>query len=187
MNPSSFVNQQQADKWLAKKLREKFGDDAILILGNWSAGNVKYHEAIRGVGMKRMLAKEGFQVYLLDEFRTSSLYPSCQNGELEMFKKVQNPRPYRREKHPIVDRHDLKVVTSTIEAIIKFPLRRLWNSDMAATLNFRHILFSLRANGERPKRFCRSKKPLSTGSKRKNMSSSSASTSRPTKRPNNPL
>ncbi|EIE88387.1 hypothetical protein RO3G_13098 [Rhizopus delemar RA 99-880] len=143
-----------------------------------------------------MLAKEGFQVYLLDEFRTSSLCPSCQNGELETFKKVQNPRPYQREKYSVVDRHGLlrcknqqhlKVVTSTIEATDKVSLHRLWNHDMAATLDFRHIFFSLRANGERPERFCKSKKPLSTGSKRKNMSSSSASTSQPTKRPNNPL
>ena len=93
------TNQQQADKWLAKKLREKLGNDAILILDNWSSRNVKYHETIRGVGMGRMLAKEDFQVYLLDEFRTSSLCPFCQNGELETFKKVQNPRPYQREKY----------------------------------------------------------------------------------------
>ncbi|KAG0753763.1 hypothetical protein G6F57_014079 [Rhizopus arrhizus] len=196
MKFSSFINQQQADKRLAKKLRERFGNDSILILGNWSAGKVKYHEPIRGVGMRRMLAKEGFQVYLLDEFRTSSLCPSCQNGELETFKKVQNPRPYQREKYPVVDRHGLlrcknqqclKAVMSTIETTDKAPLRRLWNRDMAATLNFRQILFSLRANGERPERFCRSKKPLSTGSKRKDMSSPSASTSQPTKRQNNPL
>ena len=57
--------------------------------------------------MRRMLAKEDFQVYLLDEFRTSSLCPFCQNGELETFKKVQNPRPYQREKYPIADRHGL--------------------------------------------------------------------------------
>ncbi|EIE92500.1 hypothetical protein RO3G_17098 [Rhizopus delemar RA 99-880] len=78
-------------------------------------------------------------------------------------------------------------MTSTVETTAKIPLRRLWNCDMAATLNFRHILFSLRTNGERPERFCRSKKSLSTNSKRKNISSSSASTSRPTKRPNNLL
>ncbi|KAG1056690.1 hypothetical protein G6F43_001445 [Rhizopus delemar] len=196
MKLSSFINKQQADTRLTKKLRERFGNDAILILGNWSAGKVKYHEPIRGIGMRRMLAKEGFQVYLLDEFRTSSLCPSCQNGELETFKKVQNSRPYQREKYPVVDRHGLlrcknqqclKAVTSTTEAADKVPLRRLWNRDMAATLNFRQILFSLRANGERPERFCGSKKSLSTGSKRKNISSSSASTSPPTKIPNNSL
>ncbi|KAG1161797.1 hypothetical protein G6F37_002742 [Rhizopus arrhizus] len=193
---SSYINQQQADKRPAKKLRKKFGNDTILIVSNWTAGNVKYHEPIRSVGMRRMLGKEGFRMYLLDKFRTSSLCPSCQNRELEKFKKVQNPRPYQREKYPIADRHGLlrcknqqclKVVTSTIEATAKIPLCRLWNRDIAAILNFRHILFSLRANGERPERFCKPKKPFSTGSKRKNISSSSVSTSRPTKRPNNPL
>jgi hypothetical protein len=107
MKLSSFINQQRADKRLAKKLRKKFGNDVILILGSWSAGNIKYHEPIRGVGMRRVLTKEGFQVYLLDEFRTSSLCPSCQNGKLKTFKKVQNPRPYQREKYPITDRHGL--------------------------------------------------------------------------------
>ncbi|KAG1492232.1 hypothetical protein G6F45_004510 [Rhizopus arrhizus] len=169
MKLSSFINQQQADKRLAKKLIERFGNDAILILGNWSAEKIKYHEPIRGVGMRKMLTKEGFQVYLLDELRTSSLYPSCQNGELEVFKKVQSPRPYQRENYPIADRPGplryenqqcLKVVTSTIEATAKFPLRRFWNRDIAATLNFRHILFSLRANSERPERFCRLKTSL---------------------------
>ncbi|EIE75826.1 hypothetical protein RO3G_00530 [Rhizopus delemar RA 99-880] len=166
MKLSSFINQQQADKRLAKKLREKFGKDTILILSNWLAGNVKHHEPMRDVGMRRMLAKDGLQVYLFDEFQTSSLCPSCRNGELETFKKV---------------------ATSTIEATAKIPLRRLWNCDMAATLNFRHILFSLRTNGERLERFCKLKKSLSTNSKRKNISSSSASTSRRTKIPNNPL
>ncbi|KAI7868059.1 hypothetical protein BDF14DRAFT_1795859, partial [Spinellus fusiger] len=32
---------------------------------------------------------------------------------------------------------------------------RLWNRDLAATLNFRYILMSQRENGTRPERFCR--------------------------------
>ncbi|EIE89378.1 hypothetical protein RO3G_14089 [Rhizopus delemar RA 99-880] len=106
MKLSSFINQQQADKRLAKKLRERFGNVVILILGNWMAGNVKCHEPIRDVGMRIMLVK-GFQEYLLDESRTSSLCPSYQNSELETFKKVQDPRSYQRKKYPIVDDHGL--------------------------------------------------------------------------------
>ncbi|EIE85095.1 hypothetical protein RO3G_09805 [Rhizopus delemar RA 99-880] len=83
---------------------------------------------------EKTLAKEGFQMFLLDEFRISSLCPSCQNDKLETFKKVQNPRLYQREKHSIADRHSLlrcknqqclKAVTSTIEATDKVPLRHL--------------------------------------------------------------
>lgn len=64
MKLSSFINGQQADKRLARNLRTKFGDDATLIIGNWSARNVKFHEYIRGVGMRRILAKQGSKLYL---------------------------------------------------------------------------------------------------------------------------
>ncbi|KAG0763476.1 hypothetical protein G6F16_005000 [Rhizopus arrhizus] len=64
MKLSSFTNQQQSDKRLVKKLREKFGDDAILIVGNWSAGNnpkpyqrEKYPIADRHVLVSIMLTK----------------------------------------------------------------------------------------------------------------------------------
>ncbi|ORE05770.1 hypothetical protein BCV72DRAFT_336368 [Rhizopus microsporus var. microsporus] len=92
MKLSSFINGQQADKRLARNLRTKFGDDTTLIIGNWSSGNVKFHEPIRDVRMRRMLAKQGFKIYFLDEFKTSSLCPSCLSGKLESSKmyKIQD-------------------------------------------------------------------------------------------------
>ncbi|KAI9258356.1 hypothetical protein EDC94DRAFT_613515 [Helicostylum pulchrum] len=33
---SSYINQVQADKRLSRNLRKKFGNDCILVLGNWS-------------------------------------------------------------------------------------------------------------------------------------------------------
>ncbi|KAI8076933.1 hypothetical protein BDF21DRAFT_473600 [Thamnidium elegans] len=41
MKLSSYINQIQADKRLSKNLRKKFGNDCILILGNWSACHTK--------------------------------------------------------------------------------------------------------------------------------------------------
>ncbi|KAI9272331.1 hypothetical protein EDC94DRAFT_596108 [Helicostylum pulchrum] len=67
---------------------------------------MKFHDPIRGKGMRKMLKKEGFKVYLLDEYKTSSICPSCDN-ELERFKECANPRPYRRLKNPTVKRHEL--------------------------------------------------------------------------------
>ncbi|ORE04259.1 hypothetical protein BCV72DRAFT_313290 [Rhizopus microsporus var. microsporus] len=166
MKLSSFINGQQADKRLARNLITKFGDDATLIIGNWSAGNVKFHEPIRDVGMRRMLAKQGFKIYLLDECKTSSLCPTCLSGELE-------------KKQPTVQKP-----TMFGDQAGTISRRRLWNRDMVATLNFRHILFGLRENGKRPERFCRLNAPPSTGFKRKATSSAS---SRPTKKITNPL
>ncbi|KAI8085881.1 uncharacterized protein B0P05DRAFT_585392 [Gilbertella persicaria] len=103
---SSYINRQQSDKRLCKNIRKNFGNDAVIVIGNWSAGNVKFHEPIRGVGMRRMLQKEGFLVHLIDEFKTSSICPVCK-GDVETFKEIVNPRPFRREKYPTVKRHGL--------------------------------------------------------------------------------
>ncbi|GAA5796052.1 hypothetical protein HPULCUR_001420 [Helicostylum pulchrum] len=55
--------------------------------------------------------------------------------------------------------------------------RRLYNRDMAATLNFRHILISLRENGIKPERFVRktNSQSLSTRPNLKRKASASSS------------
>ncbi|KAI8064935.1 hypothetical protein BDF21DRAFT_402350 [Thamnidium elegans] len=97
-----------------------------------------------------MLRKEGFQVYLLDEYKASSICPSCEH-QLQNFKECINPRPYRRSKNPIVKYHgllslyitcvnvlDAKTGPKTLaEEDTKF---RLWNRDLGAVLNFRKNL-----------------------------------------------
>ncbi|KAI8082663.1 uncharacterized protein B0P05DRAFT_537931 [Gilbertella persicaria] len=103
---SSYINRQQSDKRLCKDIRKHFGNNAVIVIGNWSAGNVKFHEPIREVGMRRMLQKEGFLVHLIDEFKTSSICPVCK-GDVDTFKEVVNPRPFRRKKYPTVKCHGL--------------------------------------------------------------------------------
>jgi hypothetical protein len=107
MKLSSIINRKQSDSRLSINLRKKFGNDAILVLGDWSSGNAKFHEPIRGVGMRRTLRKHGFQVYLINEFKTSSVCPSCKQDALKNFKWIQNPRPFRRKKTPKVLCHGL--------------------------------------------------------------------------------
>jgi hypothetical protein len=104
---SAYIRQQKADARLAKNLRTKFGQGACLIMGDWSAPMNKYHEPIKGVGMRRMLVKHGFEVYLLDEYGTSKHCPQCEGRSLEPFKRVPNPRPYRRSNMPTVKCHGL--------------------------------------------------------------------------------
>ncbi|KAJ1819047.1 hypothetical protein LPJ75_001282, partial [Coemansia sp. RSA 2598] len=67
---SAYWNQKQADAQLACNLRRKFGKDPVLVMGNWSAAMVRYHEPIHGKGWRKVLKNLGFKVYLLDEFRT---------------------------------------------------------------------------------------------------------------------
>ncbi|KAI8978994.1 hypothetical protein BDB01DRAFT_725732, partial [Pilobolus umbonatus] len=44
---SSKVYCYQNDAKLVRRMKTKFGPDAILVLGSWSSPNIKYHERTR--------------------------------------------------------------------------------------------------------------------------------------------
>ncbi|KAJ2714405.1 hypothetical protein H4R19_001746 [Coemansia spiralis] len=158
---SSYLNKKRFDASLAKELRRRFGWDVVLVIGNWSAPMAQFQEPQRGKGLRRMLRKKGFTVYLIDEFRTSMTCPACGQASLRTFKEVPNPRPWRRARDPTVICHGLQRCNSDqcMEAMAQGngseERWRLWNRDMAAAINFRDILFSLREDGVIPDRFRR--------------------------------
>ncbi|KAI7890503.1 uncharacterized protein EV154DRAFT_552220 [Mucor mucedo] len=49
---AAYFNKQRVDMQLINFLKQKFGKDAIFVLGNWSAPNARYHEPIRGIGLR---------------------------------------------------------------------------------------------------------------------------------------
>ncbi|KAG1168780.1 hypothetical protein G6F70_008920 [Rhizopus microsporus] len=131
-------------------LRAKCGEDAVFVMGNWSAPHARYHELIGGLGFQRLLKKHGFQVFLIDKYKTSRCCPTCHNESLHTFRSVPNSRSYRRQQYPTVIYHGL-----LIPAMAAPDRYRLWNRDVAACLNYMHILRGLRRNGMVPDRFRR--------------------------------
>ncbi|GAA5807290.1 hypothetical protein MFLAVUS_000647 [Mucor flavus] len=103
---SSKLYFDKNDAQLVRKLKNKFGSNPTLILGNWSAPNVKYQEPTRSKGLIATLKKNGFKLYLIDEYKTSSFCPECESP-LEKFKTIINPRPYQRRKIPTITCHGL--------------------------------------------------------------------------------
>ncbi|KAI9476172.1 MAG: hypothetical protein EXX96DRAFT_485390, partial [Benjaminiella poitrasii] len=77
-------------------LRKKFNSDSVLIFGYWVAPNTKFHEPTRNKGLIRILNKNGFTVHLINEYKTFSRCPHCENA-LEAFKRIINHRSYRRD------------------------------------------------------------------------------------------
>ncbi|KAJ2553176.1 hypothetical protein EV175_003028, partial [Coemansia sp. RSA 1933] len=167
----SYINQQKADAKLVRNLstlvlgRSQLSSSEIkngpamdrrikgitIVLGNWAAGMTKYQEPIRGIGMARLMRKNGFNVLLLDECKTSKTCPHCFAGTLEKFKKVESPR-YKNKK-PVAT--DIPFSSSSTRPSPPPPRRRLCNHNVAAVLNFRHIVEGLCDNGEVPERFRR--------------------------------
>ncbi|KAG1152334.1 hypothetical protein G6F37_000508 [Rhizopus arrhizus] len=96
---SSKLFFDQNDQKLVRSLKAKFGQAAVLVFRDWSAPNVKYQGPTRSKELIRMLKKNWFVVYLINEYKTSSHCPTREN-ELEKLKTVPNPRPYQWKKNP---------------------------------------------------------------------------------------
>ncbi|KAJ1666238.1 hypothetical protein IW140_003226 [Coemansia sp. RSA 1813] len=96
-------------------------------------------EPIRSVGMLRMLRRQCFELYKIDEFRTSTLCPSDE--------RIQYMKEKLREKSGDESRAE-DDPGATVEG-------RYWNRNIAAALNFKTITHSLRTVKRVPERFNR--------------------------------
>ncbi|KAJ1892819.1 hypothetical protein LPJ81_005484, partial [Coemansia sp. IMI 209127] len=163
----AFQQQLQADQRLVKSIVGGRDPKPAVIIGNWSASMIRYHEPIRGKGMRRMLKRHKLKVVLIDEYRTSKTCPAC-DGLIERFIHVPNPRPFRAKKRPTVWCNGLLRCTSKecIAWVTQNSSRkahepewvadgRYWNRDTAAALNFRRMVRSLIATRSIPAPFRR--------------------------------
>ncbi|KAI9469062.1 MAG: hypothetical protein EXX96DRAFT_492551, partial [Benjaminiella poitrasii] len=62
---------------LVRSLRKKFGFDAVLIYGDWSAPNTKFQKLTHNKGFICLLKKNDFIVYHIKEYKTSSRCLRC--------------------------------------------------------------------------------------------------------------
>ncbi|KAI8369078.1 hypothetical protein BD560DRAFT_447230 [Blakeslea trispora] len=123
-----------------------------------SVPHQRYHEPIRSVGFRRLLRRSGFQVFLIDEFRTSRCCPDYGSIFLETFLTIANPRRQNPAANPDlaarVTCHGLLRCLSAlcVNAFFNHYANNFqgfipycfWNSDLAACLNMRYILAGLR-------------------------------------------
>ena len=85
---------------------EKFGtqDDVVITIGDYEQRkHMKYKEPVKGKGFRDLFRKNGFEVYLVDEHKTSCRCSICE-GVCETFRDCKNPKPW---KDNIITRHGL--------------------------------------------------------------------------------
>ena len=98
-----------------------------------------------------MFRKVGYDVFLLDEHKTSKVCPHCYE-EVETFKMRRNPKPYKNNQ---VALHGLlRCQSNYCQQQCGFPAR-LWNRDDVATLNQLYIVQQLLTGNDRPAPFQR--------------------------------
>jgi transposase len=136
----SYIRRQITESRLLKRFKTLFGsgEETIVAIGDWEQHqHRKFKEPIKGKGFRTLFRKAGYEVYLVDEFRTSCRCSAC-SGECEKFRICKNPRPNRSGN---ILRHGLiKCKTCS----------RLWNRDTNAASNIWKIAMSAIRGEERP-------------------------------------
>jgi hypothetical protein len=102
---STYTRTQKSEMTMINRFKEKFGnpEEAFIGFGDWSQKEqMKYKEPTKGKSFRSLFRKAGYQVFLIDEFRTSKKCCNCKNenkndGICETFLKIKSPRPWKRD------------------------------------------------------------------------------------------
>jgi len=140
---NSYLNILKSEQKLINRFIKIFGtpNETIIAIGDFEQKkHRKYKEPIKGKGFRNMFRKNGFNVYLVDEFRTSCRCSNCccDSGECRKFKICRNPKPMKNNSilcHGVL-------MCKTCGA--------LWNRDENSSRNIYKIAKKIITNGERP-------------------------------------
>jgi hypothetical protein len=93
----SKINKQRSEDQFINRFKNKFGngkENAVLI-GDWSEEKpMKNKEPTKGKSFRKLFRKNGFKVFLVDEFNTSKYHHKTKK-ELEKFQYNHDPRPFK--------------------------------------------------------------------------------------------
>lgn len=146
----SYINCQRSEAKMINQIKLKFGepDKTILAIGDWDQKG--YHlagkEPTKGKGMRKTLRQAGYEVYLVDEFRTSC---TCHNCHKETSKCLY------RESHKPKTYGQMMLVHGLLRCNSANGCGCLWNRDVNGCLNIRMLALEAIAEKERPLAFRR--------------------------------
>ncbi len=148
---NGYMNRKKNEQKLMNNFKKIFGkpEETIVIFGDFEQKqHMKYKEATKGVGMRKLFRQNNYKVYLVDEFRTSCMCSICKTeiGRCEKFQIRKNPKPY-------------KSGNILVHGLIKCKTcLGVWNRDVNGVTNIYRIAKSAINGIERPKYLCREKK-----------------------------
>lgn len=153
---NTFINRQRSEAKMVNLMQEKFGppSDVVIAIGDFDQGS--YHlrgkEPCKGKGFRKVLRRRGYQVYLVDEYKTSKTCYAC-TCPTETFHTRESNNPRHRNKETgekkIIVVHGLLRCTSANEC------GRLWNRDVNGALNIRFLAMAAFSGQERPEAYRR--------------------------------
>ena len=140
------INIKRNEQKMISDFRKTYGnpDEVVICIGDWEQRQqMKYKEPTLGIGMRSLLRKNKYKVYLVDEFRSSCKCSKCDGGVCEKFMVRKNPRP---------NKDDMRLVHGLLHC--KNGCGE-WNRDRNGSSNIYKIAYQSIHNLERPSYLCR--------------------------------
>lgn len=143
---NGYWNRQKSEQRMINRFKNIFGKpkDTIVCIGDWEQRkHRKFKEPIKGKGFRTLFRRNGYKVYLVDEFRTSCKCSKCE-GNCEKFRKCRNPKPMKNDE---IISHGLLMCKTC---------KGLWNRDENSSGNIYKIAHNAVRKKKRPKYLRRS-------------------------------
>jgi hypothetical protein len=160
-----YINQKRAENMIINDIKKKFGNDVVLILGDWSM-NKGVIKGIAPTPNKKYtkLLEKNFLTLKINEFRTSIInnhlkkrsenYVSKYNSKIKNIKNVYYLEKLKKENE---EKYLKEIKEQRIHKILvckaNEKLKEYVNRDINSTKNMRDIVFSYINTNYRPKQF----------------------------------
>ena len=133
---NTFIDTQKSERTFMKNFKDKFvgkdgsPSDIVIAFGDWSQlHHRKYKEPVKGKGFRTMFRRNGYDVFLVDEHRSSVQCSDCCDESARCYKFRRRLDP--NDKKPPSKRHIHKIHG----LLVCNTCSRLWNRDINAPLN----------------------------------------------------
>ena len=149
-------NTRKSEQKMLHRLAEKFGkpEEVVIGIGDWEQKkHRKFKEPTKGKGFRNLLRNGGYQVYLVDEFRTSCQCSHCQHedGKCEKFRVRLEPKKRLAE-----NARRLRLVHGLLACR---KCNKLWNRDVNSAINTARLTKEILAGRSRPEYLSRAVRP----------------------------
>jgi hypothetical protein len=143
-----YINIKRNEQKMISNFKRAYGDadNVIICIGDWEQRKqMKYKEPTLGKGIRTMFRKNNFNVFLVDEFRSSCKCSKCDGGVCEKFMVRTHPNK-KKNKDELRLIHGLLRCKSGCGS---------WNRDRNGSSNIYKIAKNAINNIERPSYLCR--------------------------------
>jgi hypothetical protein len=145
------INERRSEDKMVGKFKNLFGPPEKLIVGfgDWGERNtnMKFKEPSKGKGMRKLLQRHGYNVFLVDEYNSSQM---CSNG-CGILKQIY--------KSDIINDENLdNARQNPIHKLLRCEICcNFWNRNVNACLNIHDVVDNVLKKIERPKLLQRKK------------------------------